>query len=509
MRELHELLRHYAGSEQRYKDFVQSMRNSTLTAFYTPPAIVRALAEALRDAGVVPRRLLDPSAGAGIFPSSFRETADGEVEILSFEKDLLTGQVLSALAREREQVVIDGFQTIESAYDSYFDVVTSNIPFGDTRIFDASFRKSDDPVRRQALKAVHNYFFIKGLDTLREGGILAFVTSAGVMDAPGNEPVRRYLMEHARLLSAVRLPNNLFTEYAGTEVASDLVVLQKQSEKRKLTPDEQRFVSSSEIGNGIYLNDYHRDFKHAIHTTFSHEKGLYGQSALVLHYDGGPERIAERLRGILANAFAARLDTERYTQYLRPLHIPQAQTVPPTARRQNRVAAPQSVAPPEPASVAPTPEISAPAASLFGSAAEKRCGRSRYFRSRCNGCRLRWRHGLRSRDPILPPGGRRHGLRLRDMERTEILRISFGVETGCESICEDSAQPLGDPFRASVVVQDESGLSIETFFMRKRRMDRVLEIPVVVVQVNSVADLGRTDEALLVGGKLPLFALFL
>ena len=369
MRELHELLRHYAGSEQRYKDLVQSMRNSTLTAFYTPPAIVRALAETLRDAGVVPRRLLDPSAGAGIFPSSFRETADGEVEILSFEKDLLTGQVLSALAREREQVVIDGFQTIESAYDSYFDVVTSNIPFGDTRIFDASFRKSDDPVRRQALKAVHNYFFIKGLDTLREGGILAFVTSAGVMDAPGNEPVRRYLMEHARLLSAVRLPNNLFTEYAGTEVASDLVVLQKQSEKRKLTPDEQRFVSSSEIGNGIYLNDYHRDFKHAIHTTFSHEKGLYGQSALVLHYDGGPERIAERLRGILANAFAARLDTERYTQYLRPLHIPQAQTVPPTARRQNRVAAPQSVAPPEPASVAPTPEISAPAASLFGSAA--------------------------------------------------------------------------------------------------------------------------------------------
>ena len=369
MRELHELLRHYAGSEQRYKDLVQSMRNSTLTAFYTPPAIVRALAETLRDAGVVPRRLLDPSAGAGIFPSSFRETADGEVEILSFEKDLLTGQVLSALAREREQVVIDGFQTIESAYDSYFDVVTSNIPFGDTRIFDASFRKSDDPVRGQALKAVHNYFFIKGLDTLREGGILAFVTSAGVMDAPGNEPVRRYLMEHARLVSAVRLPNNLFTEYAGTEVASDLVVLQKQSEKRKLTPDEQRFVNSSEIGNGIYLNDYHRDFKHAIHTTFSHEKGLYGQSSLVLHYDGGPERIAERLRGILANAFAARLDTERYTQYLRPLHIPQAQTVPPTARRQNRVAAPQSVPPPEPASVAPTPEVSAPAASLFGSAA--------------------------------------------------------------------------------------------------------------------------------------------
>ena len=95
----------------------------------------------------------------------------------------------------------------------------------------------------------------------------------------------------------------------------------------------------------------------------------YGQSALVLHYDGGPERIAERLRGILANDFAARLDTERYTQYLRPLHIPQAQTVPPIARRQNRVAAPQPMLTPEQASVAPTPEVPAPAASLFGSAA--------------------------------------------------------------------------------------------------------------------------------------------
>lgn len=345
------------------------MRNSTLTAFYTPPAIVRALAETLRDAGVVPRRLLDPSAGAGVFPAQFRDAVGHEVEILSFEKDLLTGQVLSSLAQEREQVVIDSFQTIEKTYNDNFDIVTSNIPFGDTRIFDAAFRKSGDPVRRQALKAIHNYFFIKGLDTLREGGILAFVTSTGVMDAPGNEPVRRYLTEHARLVSAVRLPNNLFTEYAGTEVASDLIVLQKWSDKRELTPDEQRFVSSSEINKGIYLNDYHRDFKHAIHTTLSQEKGLYGQVALTLQYDGGPEKIAGALRDMLSQDFAARLDTERYTQYLHPLHIPQAQTVLPTARRQNRVAAPQPVPTPEPASVAPTPEVSAPAASLFGSAA--------------------------------------------------------------------------------------------------------------------------------------------
>ena len=138
------------------------MRNSTLTAFYTPPAIVRALAEALRDAGVVPRRLLDPSAGAGIFPSSFRETADGEVEILSFEKDLLTGQVLSALAREREQVVIDGFQTIESAYDSYFDVVTSNIPFGDTRYFRRILSEERRPGSRTSAQGRSQLFLHQG-----------------------------------------------------------------------------------------------------------------------------------------------------------------------------------------------------------------------------------------------------------------------------------------------------------------------------------------------------------
>lgn len=319
---------------------MQSLRNSTLTAFYTPPAIVRVLAETLREAGVVPRRLLDPSAGAGVFPSQFRDAAGREVEILSFEKDLLTGQVLSALARAREQVVIDGFQTIEATYDDYFDVVTSNIPFGNTRIFDAALRKDSDPARQQALKTIHNYFFVKGLDTLREGGILAFVTSTGVMDAPGNEPIRRYLMEHARLLSAERLPNDLFTEYAGTEVASDLIVLQKWSDTRELTPDEQRFVTSSEIDKGIYLNDYHRDFKHAIHTTLSQEKGLYGQAALTLQYDGGPEKIADALRDMLSQDFAARLDVERYTQHLRPLSIPKAQSVSPAAQAHKPGAAP-------------------------------------------------------------------------------------------------------------------------------------------------------------------------
>ena len=365
--ELHEVIRANTPDEREYKRYMDGIKNSVLTAFYTPPKVADAIVEAIWDTRIVPKRILDPSAGTGVFVSAVDFHAP-YAEITCFEKDPATGLILKHLHPEK-RVRVQGFERIEPKYAGYYDVAVSNIPFGDVALFDPFFSTHTDPVRRQGTRALHNYFFMKSVDMVREGGLVAFITSQGVLNAEQGRPVREWLMNRCEPVSAIRLPNNLFTEYAGTEVASDLIVLQKQSEKRKLTPDEQRFVSSSEIGNGIYLNDYHRDFKHAIHTTVSHEKSLYGQSALVLHYDGGPERIAERLRGILANAFAARLDTERYTQYLRPLHIPQAQTVPPTARRQNRVAAPQSVAPPELASVAPTPEVPAPAASLFGSAA--------------------------------------------------------------------------------------------------------------------------------------------
>lgn len=97
-------------------------------------------------------------------------------------------------------------------YNGYFDVVSSNIPFGNTRIYDRDFDRSDDPVRKSSLAAVHNYFFLKGMDTLREGGILAYITTSGVMDSPQNRPVREWLVNHANLVSTIRLPDNLFTD---------------------------------------------------------------------------------------------------------------------------------------------------------------------------------------------------------------------------------------------------------------------------------------------------------
>jgi N-6 DNA Methylase. len=113
-----------------------------------------------------------------------------------------------------------------------FDLVASNIPFGTMQVFDAAFERSGDKMRRLSQQAIHNYFFIKGVDMLREGGILAFITSQGVLDSPGNAPIREWLIHRCNLVSALRLPNNLFTDYAGTQAGSDLIVLQKTAAGR-------------------------------------------------------------------------------------------------------------------------------------------------------------------------------------------------------------------------------------------------------------------------------------
>jgi adenine-specific DNA methylase len=183
----------------------------------------------LKETGITPVHFLEPSAGNGAFVDAFKETFPRS-KTVCFEKDLLTGKILSHLHPD-DRVHIRGFEEIENRPDNRFDVVASNIPFGDTAVFDTSFSKSDDPAKRQATRAVHNYFFLKGVETLREGGILAFITSQGVMNSPQNEPVREWLMKNTNLVSAVRLPNNLMSDNAGTEVGSDLIILQKDSNK--------------------------------------------------------------------------------------------------------------------------------------------------------------------------------------------------------------------------------------------------------------------------------------
>ena len=182
--ELHNVLHDGAADEREYKRLVESVKASTFTAFYTPPAIINAIASSLGEHGVSPGRFLDPSSGTGNFVSAFQpqfhSAAGNAPEIVAYEKDLLTGRILARLYPEA-QVNIKGFEELPPHRNGYFDVVSSNIPFGDIRVFDPSF--DNGTARRFALNSLHNYFFAKGLDAVREGGILAFITSPGVMNS--------------------------------------------------------------------------------------------------------------------------------------------------------------------------------------------------------------------------------------------------------------------------------------------------------------------------------------
>jgi len=231
-RELHQLLQENSEDEKHYRSYVDSMKSSVLTAFYTPPQVINAISSALRESGLDIGRFLEPAAGIGSFIASFSENQNASVT--AYEKDLLTGKILKQLYPE-SNIRISGFEEIPEKEQDSYDVIASNIPFGDTSVFDLSYSRSKDTAKVQAARSIHNYFFLKGADMLREGGLLAYITSQGILNSPKNEPIRRALMQNNNLVSAVRLPNNLFTEYAGTEVGSDLLILQKNTAKQSLT----------------------------------------------------------------------------------------------------------------------------------------------------------------------------------------------------------------------------------------------------------------------------------
>ncbi|MFA5850047.1 MAG: helicase-related protein [Bacteroidales bacterium] len=311
--ELHKLIRTNVENEQEYKQYIGSLKNSILTAFYTPAEVVSTIADALRDSGIAPYRFLDPSAGQGAFVSAFKSQS-ANMDVMSFEKDLLTGKLLSKLYPD-DKVRIEGFETIERRYDNYFDVVSSNIPFGDVAAFDPAFINSPDKAKQQSARAIHNYFFVKGIDVLREGGILAFITSQGVMNSPQNAPVREWLMKNSDLVSAVRLPNNLFVDIANTEVGSDLIILQKNTAKQELSQKEKAFIQTRPLSNGIMVNEYFQDFARVVHTKGYVDTDPYGKPAMVFKHEGGVPAIATDLRKMLSEDFTKRLNAELYLQH--------------------------------------------------------------------------------------------------------------------------------------------------------------------------------------------------
>ena len=311
--ELRRLIHDYSHDDREFKDYMDSLKASVLTAFYTDNRIVDAISDALKYSGIEVKSFLEPSAGQGAFIDSFlRNDRYPGAEVLAYEKDLLTGKILSAL-HPSILTRIEGFEKIESDFNGYFDVAASNVPFGDFAVADPAYAVSKDIAYRQATKTIHNYFFLKALDQVREGGLIAFIASQGVMNA-ASPFVRMELVKRADLVAALRLPNNTFSEKAGTDAGSDLIILQKHTGKKALSADEEFFIQSVvDRGTKVPGNKFFQAFpQNVISDDAKIGTDQYGKPAIVYTHTGGVNGIAEDLRKALDESLRLRLNLELY-----------------------------------------------------------------------------------------------------------------------------------------------------------------------------------------------------
>ena len=308
--ELHRLIRENSKNESEYKQLMDSLKQSVLTAFYTPSAVTEALTDVLKEHHIIPEKVLEPSAGIGAFVDSVLDN-NPKADIMAFEKDLLTGKILRHLHPE-QKVRIEGFEKIEKPFNDYFDLAISNIPFGDVAVFDPSYTAMKG-MRALVTRRIHNYFFVKALDTVRDGGLVAFITSQGVLNAKNNSAARFMMLYHADLVSAIRLPNNLFTENANTEVGSDLIILQKNSQKESLRGDDNLLDTVYNDENRIPTNNYFLEHpERIIHTTAKLDTDPFGKPAMIYTHEDGVEGIAEDLRRMLHEDFKKNLNLNRF-----------------------------------------------------------------------------------------------------------------------------------------------------------------------------------------------------
>lgn len=311
--ELRRLIHDYSKDDKEFARYMDSLKASVLTAFYTPAPVIDAISDALKYSGIEVKSFLEPSAGQGAFIDSFlRNDKYPGAEVLAYEKDLLTGKILSAL-HPSILTRIEGFEKIERDFNGYFDVAASNVPFGDFAVSDPAYAVSKDVAYRQATKTIHNYFFLKALDQVREGGLVAFIASQGVMNA-GSPFVRMELVKRADLVAALRLPNNTFSDNAGTDAGSDLIILQKHTGKKALSADEEFFIQSVvDRGTKVSGNKFFQAFpQNVICTDAKVGTDQFGKPAIIYKHEGGVDGIAEDLRKALDESLRLRLNLELY-----------------------------------------------------------------------------------------------------------------------------------------------------------------------------------------------------
>ncbi len=218
----------------------RAAKEPTLTAFYTPPVVIKAMYEALDRLGFSQGSILEPSCGTGNPRASARK--HGRLQLHGVEIDPLTGDIAKQLY-QKAKIAVEGFEDTKLP-DNHFDVVLGNVPFGEFKVDDSRYNAQKF--------LIHDYFFAKALDKVRTGGVVMFVTSKGTMDKASPE-VRRYIAQRAELLGAVRLPDNTFRANAGTEVTSDILILQKRDRVIETEPD---WIYLDTNADGITMNSY-------------------------------------------------------------------------------------------------------------------------------------------------------------------------------------------------------------------------------------------------------------
>ena len=297
---LHELLREEAGSKDEYQAWVESLKASTLTAYYTPAIIISEMMKAIYDTASL-ECVLDPAAGShgNFMKFAFLAAAFKHVQAkgVAYEKDLLSGLILDRMSpSEAQDIRVKGFETIPASELGRYDLVATNVPFGDIRVFDPEYSNSESQVRRDAAKMIHRYYVLKGLDCLREGGVLAYIITSNYLNRD-SEQLGEALKE-ARLIGAYRLANNLFKE-SGTEVGTDLLVMQKDSKRGELTEEETMLLTQYE-DDGCPTNMYFTCYPdHIVATNEMVGTDAYGKPGFVYRHEGGVQGIANQLGEVL------------------------------------------------------------------------------------------------------------------------------------------------------------------------------------------------------------------
>lgn len=261
-----------------------SARESTLTAFYTPPTVIRAVYKVLENMNFKNGNLLEPSCGIGNFIGMLPKTMQNS-KVYGVELDTISAGIAQQLY-QKSSIAAQGFENVNIP-DSFFDGVVGNVPFGDFKVVDKKYAKHNF--------LIHDYFFAKSLDKLRPGGVMALITSKGTMDKE-NSSVRKYIAQRAELLGAIRLPNDTFKSSAGTEVVSDILFLQKRDRLIDIEPD---WVHLDTNENGIRMNSYFVQNPEMVLGEMKTVSGRFGQQVTCEPYTDS--NLANLLSDAIAN----------------------------------------------------------------------------------------------------------------------------------------------------------------------------------------------------------------